>query len=168
MFIHNFLHKLYVLGQLMLNNSLKVLCKLFLDQSKGIIHQTSCADTPQQNGVVERKHKHLLETARALSFQSKVPVTSWGDCVLCAAYLINRMPLSSLYNTTPYEKLHHFVPSLDHLGLLVVCAIFPQPKSIDLNLILVLFLVFSLVILSLKKATKYGTFTRRNFTSLEM
>ena len=88
--------------------------KIFLT-SKGISHYKTCRDTPQQNGVVERKHKHLLETARALYFQSNLPIHFWGDCVLTAAYLINRMPLQTLNNISPYEKLFHTKPNLSHL-----------------------------------------------------
>ncbi|XP_075095496.1 uncharacterized protein LOC142173749 [Nicotiana tabacum] len=43
-------------------------------QSKGIVHQRTCPYTPQQNEVAERKHRYLLETARALLFQSKLPL----------------------------------------------------------------------------------------------
>ena len=39
----------------------------------GILHQSSCVDTPPQNGVAERKNRHLLEVARALLFQMNVP-----------------------------------------------------------------------------------------------
>ena len=39
----------------------------------GILHQTSCVDTPSQNGVAERKNRHLLKTVRALLFQMQVP-----------------------------------------------------------------------------------------------
>ena len=51
-------------------------------QSKGILHQKTCPHTPQQNGVVERKHKYFLETARALLYHSKLPLQYWGECVL--------------------------------------------------------------------------------------
>ena len=39
----------------------------------GILHQSSCAHTPQQNGVAERKNRHLVEIARTLLFHSNVP-----------------------------------------------------------------------------------------------
>lgn len=47
---------------------------------KGIIHQSSCVSTPQQNGVAERKHRHLLNIARALLFQANLPKKNLGRC----------------------------------------------------------------------------------------
>ena len=46
-----------------------------------IIHQMSCIQTPQQTGVVEIKHKHLLEVSRALLFWSSLPIMHWGECI---------------------------------------------------------------------------------------
>ncbi|KAJ0518828.1 putative RNA-directed DNA polymerase [Helianthus annuus] len=81
----------------------------------GILHQTTCVYTPQQNGIVERKHRHLLNVAKALLFQSNLPLRFWSECVLTAVYLINRTPSSVLGGRSPYELIHGFKPSLFHL-----------------------------------------------------
>ena len=59
---------------------------------KGILHQTSCPDTPPQNGVAERKNRPLLEVARALMFTMNVPKFLWSEAVMMATFLINRTP----------------------------------------------------------------------------
>ncbi|KAJ0912392.1 putative RNA-directed DNA polymerase [Helianthus annuus] len=88
--------------------------KDFLNK-QGIGHQTTCVYTPQQNGIVERKHRHLLNVARSLLFQSGLPLRFWSECILTAAYLINRTPSSVLSGRSPYELIHGFKPSLTHL-----------------------------------------------------
>ncbi|GJZ23993.1 retrovirus-related pol polyprotein from transposon TNT 1-94, partial [Tanacetum coccineum] len=72
----------------------------------GIVHQKSMVYTPQQNAIVERKHRHLLDTARALKFHSGLLDKFWGDYVLTATYLINKMPMKIIDWKTPFEMLH--------------------------------------------------------------
>ena len=84
-------------------------------KEKGINLQTSCPYTPQQNGVVERKHRHILEVARALRFQAGLPIDFWGECVLTTCYLINRVPSKVINNKTPFEILLGRKPNYDNL-----------------------------------------------------
>ena len=80
-----------------------------------ILRQTCIRDTPQQNGIVERKIKYLLETFRSLIFQSQVPLIYLGECLLAATYLINRIPTKILSNTIPFELLFGKIPIYHYL-----------------------------------------------------
>jgi hypothetical protein len=79
-----------------------LLIKIF---QKGILHQTSCVYTPQQNGISERKNRHLLEVTRTLLFQNNVPKIFWSEAVLTATYLINRIPSTILSFKSPLNIL---------------------------------------------------------------
>jgi len=73
--------------------------------AKGILHQTTCLDTPPQNRVAERKNHHILEVARSLMYTMNVPKFLWSEAVVTAVYLINRTPSRLLGWKTPYEVL---------------------------------------------------------------
>ena len=86
--------------------------------SKGILRQSTCPHTPQQNGIAERKNRHLLETTCSLMLNSNVPTHHWRDAVLTAWFLINRLPSSSLENQIshsiifPHDPLFHVSPKV--------------------------------------------------------
>ncbi|WJZ94353.1 hypothetical protein VitviT2T_013224 [Vitis vinifera] len=74
-----------------------------------IIHQTTCSNTPQQNGVAEQKNRHLLEVVRASLIAAQTPISYWGEAITSAAYLINRVPSSSINFQTPLQALTNVV-----------------------------------------------------------
>nr|XP_016463323.1 PREDICTED: uncharacterized protein LOC107786370 [Nicotiana tabacum] len=89
------------------DNAKKYMSELFQSYMRqhGILYQSPCVDAPSQNRVVERKNRHLLETARALLFQMKVPKQFWADAVSTSYFLINRMQSSVLDGNVLYSVL---------------------------------------------------------------
>lgn len=81
----------------------------------GILHQRSCPYTPQQNGVVERRHRSLMNTARALMFCSGLPMKFWPHSLLMATWLSNRTPSRVIDWNTPYEILFMDQPDFSML-----------------------------------------------------
>jgi histone deacetylase 1/2 len=90
----------------------------------GIIHRLTCPHTHHQNGLVERKHRHLVETGLTLLSQANIPLKYWDHAFITAAYLINRMPTPTLQNNSPYFKLLNKQPDYKALKIFG-CACFP-------------------------------------------
>ncbi|GJW01772.1 ribonuclease H-like domain-containing protein [Tanacetum coccineum] len=69
----------------------------------GIKRKFSVVRTPQQNGVAERKNRTLIEAARTMLADSKLPTTFWAEAVNTARYVQNRVLVNKPHNKTPYE-----------------------------------------------------------------
>ncbi|KAE8695620.1 tir-nbs resistance protein [Hibiscus syriacus] len=63
-----------------------------------IRHQYTCANTPQQNGVAERKNRHLAEICRSMLHAKNVPGRFWAEAMRTAAFVINRLPQPSKFD----------------------------------------------------------------------
>ena len=74
------------------------LFKTYCDE-KGIARQLTIPYTPQQNGVAERRNRTLLDMIRSMMAQVKLPISFWGDALMTATYILNRVPskVCSLY-----------------------------------------------------------------------
>ncbi|GJV50239.1 retrovirus-related pol polyprotein from transposon TNT 1-94 [Tanacetum coccineum] len=80
----------------------------------GISHQTSVVRTPQQNGVVKRKNRTLVEVARTMLIFSKAPWFLWAKAVATTCYTQNRSLIRRRHNKTPYELIHDRKPDLTY------------------------------------------------------
>lgn len=67
---------------------------------------------------MERRHRHILETTRAIKFQGGLPSKFWGICVEAAIYIINRIPSTMMHKKSPYEIHYHRAPTLDHMRII--------------------------------------------------
>ena len=131
--------------------------------SNGIIHQTFCAYTLQQNGVVEHKNKHFLEVAHTIMLQMTVPKSFWHDVVLTVGFLINRIPSSAFGGDIHFKCLFPDSPFFLLLVFFGVCALFIFLTPEWISFLLELFVVFSWDILELKKGYKcYDPVAKRN------
>ena len=92
------------------NNKMYEFCN-----EKGILHEFSAPYTPQQNGVAERKNRTLIETARTMLADSKLPIYFWSEAVSAACYTLNRVLTVKKYKKTCFELLHRYKPNLEFL-----------------------------------------------------
>ncbi|GJR52420.1 retrovirus-related pol polyprotein from transposon TNT 1-94 [Tanacetum coccineum] len=81
----------------------------------GISHETSVARSPQQNVVVERQNRTLIEAARTMLIYVKAHLFLWAEAVATACYNQNRSKIRRRHGKTPYELLHNKPPDLSYL-----------------------------------------------------
>ncbi|GKC79701.1 retrovirus-related pol polyprotein from transposon TNT 1-94 [Tanacetum coccineum] len=81
-------------------------------ENVGISHQTSVARTPQQNGIVERRNRTLIEAARTMLIFSKAPLFLWAEAINTTCYTQNRLFIRLRHNKTPYEVMQDKKPNL--------------------------------------------------------
>nr|GEW35819.1 retrovirus-related Pol polyprotein from transposon TNT 1-94 [Tanacetum cinerariifolium] len=90
------------------------LLKEYFD-SVGISHQVSSVRTPQQNGVVERKNRTLVEAARTMLIFSRAPLFLWAEVIATACFTQNHSIIHRQFNKAPYELINGRKPDVSFL-----------------------------------------------------
>jgi transposase InsO family protein len=103
---------------------------------EGIKHEFSSPYTPQQNGVVERKNRTLLNMARTMLDEYKTPNRFWAEAINTACYSINRLYLHRVLKKTSYELLTGKNPIFLILEFLGANYLFLSKELEILNLLL--------------------------------
>jgi len=99
-------------------------------KEEGIKHQTTVPYSPEQNGVAERYNRMIVEKARCLLFEAKLPKKFWGEAVSTAVYFLNRSPTKALHKMTPEEAWLGRKPDLRHLRIFGSKAHVHTPKAL--------------------------------------
>ncbi|GJT05703.1 retrovirus-related pol polyprotein from transposon TNT 1-94 [Tanacetum coccineum] len=86
-------------------------------KEEGIEHQTSTPRTPEQNGVVERRNRTLVEAARTMLSASKLPLFFWAEAIATACYTQNRSIIIPTHEKTAYHIINDRKPSIKHLHI---------------------------------------------------
>ncbi|GJU56894.1 retrovirus-related pol polyprotein from transposon TNT 1-94 [Tanacetum coccineum] len=95
-----------------------------------ITHEKTIPRTPQQNGVVERQNRTLVEAARTMLIFSKALLFLWAEAMVTACYTQNRSLIHTLHNKTPYELVHDKKLDLSFLCIFgALC--YPTNDSVD-------------------------------------
>ncbi|GJS76552.1 putative ribonuclease H-like domain-containing protein [Tanacetum coccineum] len=84
-------------------------------KKKGIKKEFSVSRTPQQNGVAKRRNRTLIEVARTMLADSKLPTTFWAEAVNTACYVQNRVLVVKPHNKTLYELFRCRTPALSFM-----------------------------------------------------
>ena len=99
-----------------------------LFKESGVKHELSSPYNPEQNGLIERPNRTLLNKVRALLLEAKMPKYFWGEALEAAIYLYNRTPHSSLNYKSPYEVRYNRSPSLDNIRIFGSIAYYSRSK----------------------------------------
>ncbi|KAG7559183.1 Integrase catalytic core [Arabidopsis thaliana x Arabidopsis arenosa] len=84
-------------------------------EESGIKRHFTAPYTPQQNGVVERRNRTLMEMARSIMKHMKLPNYLWGEAIRHSTYILNRVSTRALKDKTPYEGFRGKRPTVEHI-----------------------------------------------------